>query len=63
VKKKFEGIPLVKWKNIAKPREEVGWGLKNINYFGKPLATKSMWRVLTKEGLWKKIIGQKDLEP
>jgi hypothetical protein len=39
-KKQTEGIPLVKWKAIAKPKEEGGWVLKNIYYFGKSLAAK-----------------------
>jgi hypothetical protein len=46
-----EEICLVKWKNIAKPKEEGGWGLKNIHFFGNSLAAKSLWRVIKSEGL------------
>lgn len=58
-KKDNEGIPVVKWKNIAKPKEEGAWVLKNIYFFRKSVATKSLWRVIKHEGLWKQIIMQK----
>jgi len=41
-----EGIPLVKWKKIAKPKEMGGWGLKNIGPFGKSLAAMCVRRDL-----------------
>jgi hypothetical protein len=31
--KEIEGIPLVKWSRVAKPKEAGGWGLKNIYVF------------------------------
>jgi hypothetical protein len=34
------GIPYVKWKYIAKPKEEGGWGLKNIHLFGNVISCK-----------------------
>jgi hypothetical protein len=41
-----EGIPLVKWKKIAKPKEMGDWGLKNISPFGKSLAAMCVCRDL-----------------
>jgi len=32
-KKKVEGIPIVKWIGITKPKEAGGWGLRNIYSF------------------------------
>jgi hypothetical protein len=31
--RKKEGIPLVKWQILAKPKDEGGWGLKNAHHF------------------------------
>jgi hypothetical protein len=55
-KKESKGIPLVRWKNILKFEEDGGWGLKNIHYFGNTLETKSLWRKLKLDCLWKLII-------
>jgi hypothetical protein len=48
---KKESIHLVNWKRIAKPKKIGGWGIKNIFWFGKALATKSLWRCLMVLGL------------
>jgi hypothetical protein len=42
LKREKEGIPLVKWSKLAKPKESEGWGLKNIHFFGQALAAKSL---------------------
>jgi len=43
-KKIKEGIHLISWNKIAKPKKMGGWGLKNIFTFGKALAAKILWR-------------------
>jgi hypothetical protein len=58
-KKLKESIALVKWKNIAKPKKDSGWGIKNIYLFGKALATKRLWRLLFNKGMWARIMQQK----
>ena len=40
-----------------------GMKLKIHKYFGKALATKSLWRLISKEGLWKQVNTQKYIEP
>jgi len=53
------GIHLAKWLYISKPKDMVGWGIKFIHLFGKSLVANSLWNLLTKDTLWKKIIEQK----
>jgi hypothetical protein len=60
--KKKEGIPLVSWKILAKPKKGGGWGLKNIHLFGQALTVKSLWRLLFNEGLWGNIMKKKYLK-
>lgn len=56
-----EGIPLISWKKIAKPKKVGGCGIKNIFSFGKALAAKSLWRCLMVPGLWHEVILKKYL--
>jgi hypothetical protein len=44
---------------IARPKIYGGWGLKNMDMFGRALAAKSLWRCLTKDGLWNKVVKDK----
>jgi hypothetical protein len=37
-----EYTPLAQWKIITKPKDEGGWGLKNIHFFEKPLDPNSL---------------------
>jgi hypothetical protein len=41
-KKERERIPLIKWNKIAKPKEDGGWGFKNIYHFGQALASSTL---------------------
>jgi len=43
---------LTKWKNIASPKENGGWGIKNIFWFANSLVAKSCWRGLFGNSLW-----------
>jgi hypothetical protein len=61
-KKEKEGMHLINWKNLAKPKKDGGWGIKNIFIFGKALAAKSMWRCLMMPGLWHEVIMKKYLK-
>jgi hypothetical protein len=61
-KKVKEGMHLVSWKKIAKPKKVGGWGIKNIFSFGKALAAKSLWRCLMVPGLWHEVIHKKYLK-
>jgi hypothetical protein len=41
---------LASWKNLALPKENGGWGLKNPFLFSKALATKNVWRLIQGKG-------------
>jgi hypothetical protein len=58
-KKIKEGVHLINWRKIAKPKKVGGWGIKNIFFFGKALAAKSLWRCLNVPGLWNEVILKK----
>jgi hypothetical protein len=51
----------VLWESLARPKFLGGWGFRNIFSFSKALAVSTLWRVLTKEGIWHKIIKGKYL--
>jgi hypothetical protein len=48
---------------VEKLNKEGGWGLKDIHAFGKLLVEKSIWNLITKEIIWKKIIHKKYMSP
>jgi len=39
--------PLCRWEILCKPKGMGGWGLKYIPLFSQPLATTSLWRLIT----------------
>jgi hypothetical protein len=49
------------WEVISKPKSYGGWGLRNLFHFNLALAANSLWRVLTKQGIWHKVIKDKYL--
>jgi hypothetical protein len=61
-KKTKEGIHLVSWNQLAKPKKMGGWGIKNIYSFGKALAAKTLWRCLMNQGLWHEVVVKKYLK-
>jgi hypothetical protein len=61
-KKDKEGMHLVSWKRLSKPKKNGGWGIKNIFTFGKALAARSLWRCLMMPGLWHEVIIKKYLQ-
>jgi hypothetical protein len=60
--KEKEGLHLVKWNMIAKPKKEGGWGIKNIYLFGRVLATKRLWRCLMVPSIWHDVVQKKYLK-
>jgi hypothetical protein len=38
------GFHLAKWDMITKPKDLGGWGIRNLDWFGRALAAKSLWR-------------------
>jgi len=52
---------LYNWETIAKPKKAGGWGLQNIFLFNKALVVNTLWRVLTKAGMWHNVIKDKYL--
>jgi hypothetical protein len=52
-------LHLCHWESIAKPKSVGGWGLRNIFLFNQALASKSLWRVLSQDGIWHRVITGK----
>jgi hypothetical protein len=52
---------LANWESLARPKRFGGWGLLNIITFSKALATTTLWRALTSNGLWQKVLKEKYL--
>jgi hypothetical protein len=50
---------LCSWDLLTKPKHLGGQGIQNIFIFNRALSTKSLWRVLTKVGVWSKVIKDK----
>lgn len=50
-----EKIHLVKWSIIARPKAMGGWGLKDLDTFGRAFRMKSMWRFLNTHSIWSQI--------
>lgn len=45
--------PLISLATICKPKEDGGWGLKNLGSWNKALLTKNLWKIQTKvDSLW-----------
>jgi len=53
---------LAKWKNIARPKDNDGWGIQNIFWFAQSLVAKSCWRGLFGKGLWNRVLKKKYLK-
>jgi hypothetical protein len=54
-------LHLCNWDTIARPKKAGGWGVKNLAFFNKALAAKTLWRGLTKAGIWHKVLKDKYL--
>jgi hypothetical protein len=59
--KKHKGYHLSRWEVLSKPKMMGGWGLKNLPLFYKALSANTLWRILTKPGLWSRVIKAKYL--
>jgi hypothetical protein len=54
-------LPSLQLGGDLKTKSFGGWGLRNIFHFNRVLAANSLWSVLTKEGIWHKVIKDKYL--
>jgi len=52
---------LCRWDHIALPKSFGGWGIKNIFDFSISLAANTLWRVLSGQGIWHRVICDKYL--
>jgi hypothetical protein len=55
-KKQSDGIPLVKWSTLARPKDLGGWGIHNLLWFSRALAAKSLWRLMSNNMLWGRVL-------
>jgi hypothetical protein len=50
---------LCRWDILSRPKKFGGWGFRNLGFFNLALNANTLWRVLTQEGIWHRvIIGQ-----
>jgi hypothetical protein len=52
---------LCSWHTLAKPKRKGGWGIQNPLLFSQALAATSLWRALTRPGIWHSVILDKYL--
>jgi hypothetical protein len=53
-------IPWVSWKDVCRPKDEGGLGVKDLGWFNLALLAKWRWRLLMENGpLWKKVLEAK----
>jgi hypothetical protein len=50
----YRGSHWVNWNKVANPKDQGGWGLKDVVTFGRSLANKSVWKFISLDSLWKK---------
>ena len=50
---------LASWKDISWPKEQGGWGIKNLSWFSLALRIKTFWRILHSRGLWYQVLHHK----
>jgi hypothetical protein len=54
-------LHLCNWDTIARPKKAGGWGVQNMAFLNKALEVKTLWRGLTKAGIWHKVLKDKYL--
>jgi len=59
--KNHSSFHLCKWETIAHPKKFGSWGLRNIFFFLRALAAKSLWRGLMVLGIWHRVLKDKYL--
>ena len=47
------------WLLIARPIENGGWGIFDVDIFNKALINKNLWRAVDGRGIWSNIIKEK----
>jgi hypothetical protein len=60
--RKSSGFHLANWQNIARPKDNGGWGIQNLYWFAQSLSAKSCWRGLFGKGLWNLVLKKKYLK-
>lgn len=49
----------MKWARLAMPKDQGGWGIRNIHFFCRSLAAKSLWRLVHSKSLWGRVMATK----
>jgi hypothetical protein len=53
---------LCSWETLSRPKKNGGWGFRNLFHFNTALNTNTLWRVLTHESIWHRVILDKYLQ-
>lgn len=57
-------IHWVSWKEVCKPKEEGGIGIKDMENFNRDLLSKWKWRIINeKEAIWNRIVCHRYITP
>jgi hypothetical protein len=56
---KKHSLHLCRWDNLTKPKKAGGWGLKSIFSFNTALLASSLWRAVTIDSIWHRIVIEK----
>jgi ribonuclease HI len=60
---KKHSLHLCRWDILTKPRKAGGWGLKSIFSFNTALLASSLWRAVTIDSIWHRIVIDKYIDP
>jgi hypothetical protein len=60
--RKSLGFHLANWKKIARPKDNGGWGIRNLYWFAQSLSSKSCLRGIFGKGLWNLVLKKKYLK-
>jgi len=53
---------LCRWEALSKPKKLGGWGFRNLWFFNTALNTNTLWRVLTRDNVWHRVVMDKYLQ-
>jgi hypothetical protein len=57
--KDSQKIHLCRWELLSRPKKLGGWGIRNLVLFNTTLNANTLWRVLTQQGIWHKLLRDK----
>jgi hypothetical protein len=53
---------LCRWEVLSRPKKIGGWGLQNLFLFNTALNTNTLWRVLSQDSIWHRVVFGKYIQ-